>query len=235
MKIEILEGLEGARAAQGLTVVIDVFRAFSVACMVVDNGAGEYLAAGSEDTARRLAGEKEALLIGERDAVMLPGFDFGNSPAEIENTDFGGRGIVHTTSAGTQGLLAASGADEIITGSFVNAGAVARYIEASGHEQVTLVALGTAGRERSMEDTMCAMYIKNEVEGYPNSFDALKKYLSTIPAAAKFFDPEMTHAPERDFELCTALDSYEFVLRAEPEEDDAVRLSRVDAAEVGYA
>jgi 2-phosphosulfolactate phosphatase len=235
MKIQILEGLDGAEAAEGLTVVIDVFRAFSVACMAVDNGAGEYLAVGSEDTARRLAGEKGSVLMGERDAVMLPGFDFGNSPTEIENEDFAGRGIVHTTSAGTQGLLAASGADEIVTGSFVNATAVARYIESAGYDLVSLVALGTAGRERSMEDTMCAMFIKNEVEGYPNSFDALRTYLATIPSAAKFFDPEMTHAPERDFELCTELDRYGFVLRAEPEEADAVRLTRLEPSEVDHA
>ena len=40
MKIEILQLLEGARKATGLTVVIDVFLAFSTACYMVGKGAG---------------------------------------------------------------------------------------------------------------------------------------------------------------------------------------------------
>ncbi|GAB7023022.1 2-phosphosulfolactate phosphatase [Salidesulfovibrio brasiliensis] len=229
MKIQIVEGLEGAAAAEGLAVVIDVFRAFSVACRAVDNGASEYYAVASEESARRLASERGAYLMGERNAVPLPGFDFGNSPTVIENVDFSGKPLVHTTSAGTQGLIASSGADEIITGAFVNAGAVAEYIARGNHDTVTLVALGTGGVERSMEDTMCAMYIKNAVEDYPNSFEALKKFMATIPSAQKFFDPEKEYAPERDFELCMELDRYDFVLGAEPFEEDAVRLVRVGA------
>ena len=39
MKIEILELVEGAQKAKGMTVIIDVFRAFSVACYAFDAGA----------------------------------------------------------------------------------------------------------------------------------------------------------------------------------------------------
>ena len=39
MKVEILEFVEGARRARGITVIIDVFRAFSVACYAADAGA----------------------------------------------------------------------------------------------------------------------------------------------------------------------------------------------------
>jgi len=39
MKIEILQLLKGAKEAKGLTVIIDVFRAFSVACYVMDKNA----------------------------------------------------------------------------------------------------------------------------------------------------------------------------------------------------
>ena len=44
MKIEILEFVDGARNAKGVTVIIDVFRAFSVACYVVDAGAVRIIA-----------------------------------------------------------------------------------------------------------------------------------------------------------------------------------------------
>ena len=44
MKIEISEFIEGARQATGLTVIIDVFRAFSVECYAIDAGAARIIA-----------------------------------------------------------------------------------------------------------------------------------------------------------------------------------------------
>ncbi|WP_273435928.1 2-phosphosulfolactate phosphatase [Pseudodesulfovibrio aespoeensis] len=227
MIVNIAECLDGARRARGVAVVIDVFRAFSVACYAVDNGAQDYLAAADVDLARRLAGEHGGILMGERDCIMPKGYDYGNSPTEIEHADFSGRTVVHTTSAGTQGLLACTGADEVLTGSFVNAGALVEYLRVRNPEVVTLVAMGTAGVMRAQEDMMCAMYLKNALEDYPNSFETLKSFLAQVDSAQKFFDPEKTYAPERDFELCMALDRFDFVLRASPYVDGAVRLERV--------
>ena len=39
MNIQILELIEGAKAAKGLTVIIDVFRAMTVEAYVIQNGA----------------------------------------------------------------------------------------------------------------------------------------------------------------------------------------------------
>ena len=39
MNIKILKLIEGAKKAEGLTVIIDVFRAFTVACYAFNNGA----------------------------------------------------------------------------------------------------------------------------------------------------------------------------------------------------
>ena len=46
MNIRILQCVEGAKEAEGLTVVIDVFRAFSTACYVMANGAERIIAVG---------------------------------------------------------------------------------------------------------------------------------------------------------------------------------------------
>ena len=45
--------------------------------------------------------------------AILPGFDFGNSPSQTRGAEFRGKPLLHTTSAGTQGLAAAAGAAEI--------------------------------------------------------------------------------------------------------------------------
>ena len=130
MNINILQLIDGAKKATGLTIVIDVFRAFTTACFIMNNGAEAIYPVGSVREAFRLKSEiPDSLLVGERNEVIVPGFDYGNSPANIEHIDFSGKNIIHTTSAGTQGIVNAVNADEIITASFVNATAVARYIK----------------------------------------------------------------------------------------------------------
>ncbi len=54
MDIQIHHFSEGAKKARGLAVVIDVFRAFSVACYVFDRGAREIVAVQEVDHARQL-------------------------------------------------------------------------------------------------------------------------------------------------------------------------------------
>ena len=119
MHIEILDLIEGAKQARGLTVIIDVFRAFSTACYVVRNGAREIIPVGDVQIAYRLKEENsDCVLMGERQGEKLPGFDYGNSPTEIEDVDFSGKTVIQTTSAGTQGFANAMDADELVSGSF---------------------------------------------------------------------------------------------------------------------
>ena len=129
MKIEISEFIEGARQAKGLTVIIDVFRAFSVECYAVDAGAARIIATGESSKAFELKKMySKSILVGERDERKIKGFDFGNSPTEIIKADLTGKTVIHTTTAGTNGLVNADKCRYVITGSFVNAAAVARYI-----------------------------------------------------------------------------------------------------------
>ena len=89
MKIHILELIEGAKQAEGLTVIIDVFRAFSVACYAVANGAEKVIPVGSLELARSLKEQNpDSLLIGERKGIMPEDFDYGNSPFEASKIDF---------------------------------------------------------------------------------------------------------------------------------------------------
>ena len=112
MKVEILEFVEGARKAKGVAVIIDVFRAFSVGCYAFDAGAVRIIAtAGVEDAFQLKKKYKNSVLVGERDERRIEGFDFGNSPTEIIKADLDGKTVIHTTTAGTQGLINAMNAD----------------------------------------------------------------------------------------------------------------------------
>jgi 2-phosphosulfolactate phosphatase len=216
MDVRVLHLIEGARQARGLTVVIDVFRAFSVACYLAAGGAREILPVGEAAAARALKAEHPGyLLVGEVGGQRPPGFDHGNSPSEIEGRDFTGRTIVQRTSAGTQGLVSATQAAEVITGSFVNAPAVIEYIRLRAPRELSLVCMGHAATAPAEEDTLCAEFIRDSLAGRPPDFARIRAALRDSLSASRFFDPEKTWAPERDFDLCLALGRFGFVLRLE--------------------
>jgi 2-phosphosulfolactate phosphatase len=212
--VEIADFVAGARAARGLAVVIDVFRAFSVACYATAAGTARiHPVAAAEDALDLKLAHPDWLCAGERYARKLPGFDFGNSPTDILGADLSGRTLVHTTHAGTQGLRAAMAADEVLTGSLVNAGAICRYVRAARPARVTLVRMGHEARERCAEDDLCAALIAARLAGRDFDVSGLRGLLRSAPSAQKFFDPAADWAPESDFELCTDVDRFDFVLR----------------------
>jgi 2-phosphosulfolactate phosphatase len=101
----------------------------------------------------------------------------------------------------------------VLTGSLVNAGAICRYISSLAPGRVTIVRMGTAGATRTEEDDVCAELLYARLSGQSYDVSKIRERLRRCPAAAKFFDPEATWAPERDFELCTDTDRFDFVLR----------------------
>ena len=130
MEVEILHFVEGAKKAKGTAVIIDVFRAFSLETYLTKNNAAKIIPIGEIETAFEFKkADPNVVLCGERRGIKVEGFDYGNSPAQIENVDFTGKTVIHTTSAGTQGIVNATGADEIIGCNLVCAKAIADYIK----------------------------------------------------------------------------------------------------------
>lgn len=229
MQIEILEFIEGARKAEGLTVIIDVFRAFSVACYAYDAGAVKVIATGEVDRAFELKKTyRNALLAGERDERKIDGFDLGNSPTEIIETNLSGKIFIHTTTAGTSGLVNASGPGPVITGSLVNAGAVAQYVKYLNPDRVSLVAMGYRAHISAEEDLLCAEIIESELRGRNTGFE---KKISDLrfSSGQRFFLPgNIDFSPPTDFFLCTMLNRFGFVLRALKRSDGNIELVRID-------
>ncbi|HEV7714685.1 MAG TPA: 2-phosphosulfolactate phosphatase [Steroidobacteraceae bacterium] len=229
MQIEVLDFVAGARAARGVAVVIDVFRAFSVACYAYAGGVLKVIPVGEIEVAREMKrAHPEFLAVGERYGRMLEGFDFGNSPTELERADIRGKTLIHTTHAGTQGLTNASNADVVLTGSLVNAGAICAYIKSLAPQNVSIVRMGQHAKERCAEDDLCAEILVARLKGEPFDTSAVRERLRQAPAAQKFFDPAADWAPERDFELCTDVDRFGFVLRLIPDAQGPASLKRID-------
>jgi 2-phosphosulfolactate phosphatase len=228
MDIEILQLLEGAQKSRGLTVIIDVFRAFSTACYAYGGQIKRIYPVGDLNKAYQLKKlNPEYILVGERNEQKPEGFDFGNSPSQLLKGNLDGKTMVHTTSSGTQGIANATEADEILTGSFVNAQAIINYIRKKNPEKVSLVCMGYSCLYPTDEDTLLAVYIKNELEGKPNDFQAMVEQIRTGDGA-RFFAPEKQEwAPAEDFDLCLSLNRFNFVLKVE-HENGLNYLSKID-------
>jgi 2-phosphosulfolactate phosphatase len=229
MEIKILHLLEGARSAEGLTVIIDVFRAFSLACYLSDKGAAEIIPVSDINLAYELKNKfTNSLLIGERNERVPEGFDFGNSPTHIMNEDLKGKIIIHTTSAGTQGLVNATRATERITGSFVNAPAIVEYIKAKKPSTVSLVCMGYSMKFPTEEDTLCAEYIKLKLNGeVPDTGEMIETIKNT--SAQRLFNPDnQDFSPSSDFYHCTKIGKFNFVLKAE-ESDGLLKLRKIES------
>ena len=214
MNIKIFQSIEGAKKATGLTVIIDVFRAFSLEAYGFSMGAQKIIPVGDSAVAYRLKEENpQMILAGERNGKMLPGFDLGNSPSGLSTVDVCGKTIIHTTSAGTQGVANAQNATEILGGSLVNAKATAEYIRKSGATDISLVCMGYAGEYPTDEDTLCAEYIKSLLLGKDIDLSEGIERLKTTDGA-KFFDKSQNDVfPENDFYMCTKVDCFDFAIR----------------------
>lgn len=224
--INILHLLEGAKQAEGLTVIIDVFRAFSLECYLYDMGVKQIRPVGTIEEAFSLRDRiQDSILIGERKGIKCEGFDYGNSPSSIRKEDVAGKTIIHTTSAGTQGIVNAVHADEIITGSLVNARAVAEYIISRQPQTVSLVSMGSGGVRIAPEDELCAAYIKSILEG--REFTDMERRVDELRnhGGEHFFDPERQNVfPEADFYCCIEYNKFPFVIAIE--KDDMGYLAR---------
>lgn len=229
MNIKILHMVEGAKQATGITVIIDVFRAFTVEAYLMNNGAKKLIPVGDMNIAYAYKEKNpECILIGERHGKILPGFDYGNSPSQIENIDFTGKTIIHTTSAGTQGIANAINAKEILTGSLVNAKAIAKYIKDSKAEDISLVCMGLEANSQTQEDNLCAYYIKSLLENNPMDLEEEIEKLKTT-SGAKFFDKDQQDVfPNKDFFLSTQVDKFNFVLKLEKDNNGLGYIKKID-------
>ena len=227
MNIKIIHD---AKQATGLAIIIDVFRAFTVEPYLFYNGVEKLIPVGDKEIAYDLKEKnKEYILVGERNGIKLPGFDYGNSPLQIKNIDFSKRTVVHTTSCGTQGIVNAINADEIITGSLVNANAIVKYIKQNNFKDISIVSMSRPNELPSDEDELCARYIKSLLEdklleNLENEVEKLK-----LTSGKKFFDSNNEeNFPKEDFYLCVEINKFDFVLRVNKAENGMLYLEKIE-------
>lgn len=145
-----------------IAVVIDVLRATSVITTALSNGAREVVPVKTIEEAQSLYAQLEPTMTlrgGERHALKIEGFDFGNSPLEYTKERVGGKTVILTTTNGTNAINNVKGADEVVLACFRNAAAVAHHLvetsQCGGSTNIVIVCAGTEGRF-SLDDGLCA-------------------------------------------------------------------------------
>jgi 2-phosphosulfolactate phosphatase len=225
LKVQRLSLREGAVHARGTAVIIDVFRAFTCEPLLYHYGAASIVLEGDID--RCLTIRSDALLIGEKDEVPIEGFDLTNSPSLIikygRQSFFSGRNIIHRTTSGVTGAVAAMAqSEEVLLASYVNAHSTAMYLRKKNPSLVSLVAMGIRSKEKAPEDEFCGDYIENILTGKPyDHIEAIYKIL-IHETAQKFLRGDKPYLPVEDPAICIQRDIFKFALRAERAGDNII-------------
>jgi len=222
MDVRIESLIDGARRARGTVVVIDVFRAYTTASVVLSKGAERIILVAEPQEALKLRDDRVGrLCMGEVGGEKPEGFDFGNSPHELSqvaDSDVHGQTIIQSTRAGTVGACAVPAGGAMFAASFVIAEATCRAILQAEPKLVTILAMGTRGMVRGDEDELCALYLRNRLQGRRPDQEAVMRLARCGHEADGFGSPEMLFKPVADLEMALCFDTFDFAIQVCREE-----------------
>jgi 2-phosphosulfolactate phosphatase len=200
-------------------IVVDVIRATSSIAQALAAGYERVLCCAEIDEARALAEtEGPAKLAGERRLEHIEGFDFGNSPRELEGEP-AAETLILTTTNGTRLLVAAAERfQRVLVGSLLNVDAVAAAARESG-EDVAVLCAGVLG-ELALDDAYCAGRIAQALGGKPeDSACAAIRLAQSFPNAVEGLGASRSaanlrrHGLEADVERCARENELDVVPR----------------------
>jgi 2-phosphosulfolactate phosphatase len=211
---------EQAEQAEGIVVVIDVIRAFTVAASAFAGGAScLWLVRTVEEALALREREPDALLAGEIGGRLIPGFDLNNSPGTMARANVQGKRIIQRTGAGTQGAVGARNATHLLAASLAVASATARYIaRLSASTDLPITFLPTESNANAIlrnEDKYCADYIEALITQPETAADVLSDRLARLHAEGRFYHwgaEKDEDFPLEDLEQIQAADRFDFVM-----------------------
>ena len=211
MQVEIIRSGKDAHHATGLAVVIDVFRAFTTQAYIFANGASKIIPVLSLEDAYNLKKENSSdILVGEKGGLKPEGFDFGNGPSEILNVDFAGKTVVHATSNGTKALVNTSNAKITLSGSFVVADSIVKYINKNNIQNISLIATDPDSNLEN-EDVLLAYYLINLLNADSNNEIEIKNKLQNTISCQ--FLLKQAGVSQEEIDLCLDFNRFNFIIK----------------------
>jgi 2-phosphosulfolactate phosphatase len=214
----------------GVVVAVDVLRAFTTAAYALAGGASSIWLVGAVEEALSLGRAiPGSLVMGEMHGRQPPGFDLSNSPVDVSRADVEGRVLVQRTSAGTQGVIAATSADRLFAASLVCASATAAAVRSSALGAPTYVITGrfpddpTGGED----DLLTARLIERARTGQTFDASATADAVARSREAARTLAVGDGHVHPDDIAYATVVDRFDFAMEVE-RVDGGLRLVRRD-------
>jgi len=166
-----------------LAIVVDVMRATSSIVQALASGYERVLCCAEIEDARALKAElgDAAITGGEREAQRIEGFEAGASPREFREPQ--AETLILSTTNGTRSIVtAAEACGEVVLGSLLNLGAVARVARERGEDAVILC----AGYKDvfAIDDAYCAGRVVSLLEA-----DRTDSAIAAALIADRFPDP----------------------------------------------
>jgi len=220
-----------AGSATGVVVAIDVLRAFTTAAFAFAGGAEAIWLVADVDEALALGSSiPGALVMGEEHGRRPPGFALSNSPVAVAEAELDGRVLVHRTTAGTRGAVAASSAERLFVSSLVCASATAAAIDATGLGAPTYVITGAFpdDPDSGFDDLVTAQLIERVRTGLPIDAATTAAGVRDSPEAAITLAVGKGHVHPDDIAYAIDVDRFDFAMEAE-RVDGRLRLRRADA------
>ena len=155
------------QAAAPVGIVVDVIRATSSIAQALAAGYERVLCCAEIDEARVLRSQlgDTAVVGGEREGVVVDGFDVGASPREFASTPQA-QTLILTTTNGTRAILTAvARCDLVLLGSLLNLSAVVAEARRHGGD-VAIVCSGFKGAF-ALDDAYCAGRVVSALGGEP--------------------------------------------------------------------
>ena len=215
MRVDVAFTL-GEEAAAPVGIVVDVVRATTTITQALAAGYERILCCAEIDEARALRQElgDEAVVGGERSAVVIEGFDVGASPRELAGPPLA-QTLILTTTNGTRAILtAAARCDVVLIGALVNLDAVTRAARAAGGD-VAIICSGFKG-SFALDDAYCAGRIVERLDGDPTDAAIAARVLAEAWPDSLAGLNARTYGPpglERDIEFCAQVDVLDTVPR----------------------
>lgn len=202
--------------ASGLVVAIDVLRAFTTAAYLFQQGVEEIvLVSGVEESFTLRDRMPACILIGEVDGIKVPGYDFGNSPSQIETHDLHNKRVIQRTTTGTQGVVLAAQADIILAAGLSNISATAHYIKKLAPAQVTLIQTGFFPEQGwGDEDVACADALESLLMERAIDWNNISERVRNSRSGLHF-DGSRPDFPRQDLEMALQIDRFNFAMQVE--------------------
>lgn len=205
-------------------VVVDVLRSFTTMAVALANGARAIYpvegVAAAQQLATRLGHPVTVGSVGGGDPI--PGFDYGNSPAQLRDVDLTGRDVVMSTAAGVRALQKFRRARRLYAASLVCARATAEAIRMEEADEVCFIITGEWIDRDGDEDIACADYIEALLRGESADPERYGERVRASSFGKRFMSGAWKNLPADDLDLASHADRYEFSMPVRSEKEQLV-------------